>query len=230
MGKKQKRKKNKLQKQDSSVPSAQVLTDASAAGEKPQPVLHAIRDRRSFSKVTDTAPTRAELEQLIQVLSSVPDHSNMMPWRIIELRDESRNILGRSLAEAELEGKSSADSPDYAEKLEKAQERYIAKAQRAPLVLAVVACTTPSTKVPEWEQEAVASGVAHSLSLLLHEAGWGTIWRTGALTRSDPVRRAHQLHTGELLLGWIYVGGIPEKDAKAKPRKPLDLERHLSSL
>ena len=232
MSKKQKKIK---QKQEKMPKPAMDLTDArpdaadNATGQA-RPVLQAMHSRRSYSKVSDAAPTRAELEQLIQALSSVPDHSNMKPWRIIELRGESRSILGRALAEAEVEGKCHPDSPEYAEKLEKAEDRYIGKAQRAPLVLAIVACTKPSTKVPEWEQEAVASGVAHSLSLLLHEAGWGTIWRTGSLTRSEPVRRAHQLRTGELLLGWIYVGGIPEKDAKAKPRKPLDLDRHLSSL
>ena len=195
-----------------------------------RPVLQAMRTRRSFSKVTDEAPSREELEQLIQALASVPDHSNMKPWRLIELRGDSRDILGRALAEADFEGRDVKSSPEKAEKFAKAEQRAITKARRAPLLIAVVACTKPSTKVPEWEQECVASGVAHALSLLLHEAGWGTIWRTGTLTRSDPVRRAHGLRTGELLLGWIYVGGIPETDRKQKPRKALDLERHLSTL
>jgi hypothetical protein len=34
----------------------------------------------------------------------------------------------------------------------------------------------------------------------------------------------------EYLLGWLYVGGIPDRDRKAKPRKPLDLSRHLTVL
>ena len=44
------------------------------------------------------------------------------------------------------------------------------------------------------------------------------------------VRKAHRLEKGEHLLGWLYVGGIPERDRKTKPRKPLDASRHLSSL
>ena len=41
--------------------------------------------------------------------------------------------------------------------------------------------TARATRCRDWEQEAVASGVAHVLSLLLDEAGWGVIWRTGLL-------------------------------------------------
>ena len=64
-----------------------------------------------------------------------------------------------------------------------------------------------SGKVPRWEQEAVAAGVAHTLSLLLDEAGWGVIWRTGSHTRAKAVAKAHGLDKNEVLLGWLYVLG-----------------------
>jgi hypothetical protein len=65
-------------------------------------------------------------------------------------------------------------------------------------------------KVPSWEQESVAAGVGHQLSLLLDEAGWGVMWRTGPYTRHPLVARAHGLAENEHLLGWLYVGGRPE--------------------
>ena len=71
--------------------------------------------------------------------------------------------------------------------------------------------------MPRWEQEAVASGVAHVLSLLLDEAGWGVIWRTGDYTRSKAVAKAHGLGKNEELLGWLYVGGKPPA---VSPRTP----------
>jgi hypothetical protein len=74
----------------------------------------------------------------------------------------------------------------------------------------------------------VASGVAHALSLVLHEAGWGVIWRTGHYTRSGPVHRMHGLKPDEYLLGWLYVGGM--KKAKAGRRKPVKAKDLLSSL
>ena len=87
----------------------------------------------------------------------------------------------------------------------------------------------PSFKVPEWEQEAVASGVAHSLSLLLDDAGWGVFWRTGIYTRSKPVARMHELADNEKLLGWLYVGGKPDK-RKPEKKKRFDASRVLTAL
>lgn len=147
-------------------------------------------------------------------MASIADHSALRPWRIIALRDDARKRLGRALAKAN-------GTP---------ADKGIAKACRAPLVLTIVVSPRKTGKIPLWEQEAVASGVAHALGLLLHEAGWGSMWRTGAPARSKAVRRALGLGKREYLLGWLYVGGIPERGRKPKPRKPLDLSRHLTEL
>ena len=176
------------------------------------PVFHAMAQRASQSKVTDAAPTHDELKELMSVLNAVPDHSRLRPWRVIELRGKDREVLGKAMAKVR----------------DMSVEKGIAKATRAPLVLAIVVSPRKSNKVPYWKQEAVASGVAHALTLLLAEAGWGTMWRTGDGTRSKAMRKAHKLTDGEELLGWIYVGGVPEDQKKSKPRKPLDMKRHLT--
>nr|WP_245190321.1 nitroreductase family protein [Leucobacter exalbidus] len=171
--------------------------------------------RRSHSKLIDPAPSHDELSQLVAAMTSVADHSGLRPWRLIELRGEARTVLGEALAKA-------SDARDA--------EKLIKKAHRAPLVIAIVASPRDSSKVPQWEQEAVASGVAHFLTLMLDEAGWGVIWRTGSHTRSRAVHRAHQLEKHEYLLGWLYVGSVPGRKDQEKPRKPLDLQKHLSAL
>lgn len=178
------------------------------------PAFEVLRNRRSFSKVTDEAPSNTELAEILTAMSSVADHSGLRPWRLITMRGESRTVLGTALAKA-----AGGDT-----------EKYVKKAERAPLVIAIAVSPKESKKVPYWEQEAVASGVAHFLGLLLQERGWGSIWRTGDLTRAKAVRKAHGLKKHEQLLGWLYVGGIPERDRKSKPRKPLDAKRHLSEL
>ncbi|WP_051670946.1 MULTISPECIES: nitroreductase family protein [unclassified Microbacterium] len=165
--------------------------------------LDAVLARQSWSKVEDTAPTRDELLTLVSAAGRVADHSSLRPWRLIELRGADREVLGAAIAEAQ--GDSSPSS----------------KPLRAPLLIAVVASYRKSEKVPRWEQEAVASGVAHMLSLLLDEAGWGVIWRTGHYTRAKAVARAHGLAENEELLGWLYVGGKPE-DKKPGRRKSVD--------
>jgi nitroreductase len=173
--------------------------------------LDAVRARQSWSKVEETAPSREELLTLVAAAGRVADHSSLRPWRLIELRGADREVLGAAIAKAQ--GDSTPSS----------------KPLRAPLLIAVVASYRKSEKVPRWEQEAVASGVAHTLSLLLDEAGWGVIWRTGHYTRTKAVAKAHGLDKNEELLGWLYVGGKP---AGKKPgrRKAVDARKLITRM
>ena len=176
----------------------------------PHPALEAVRARRSWSKVTDAAPTHAELLTLVSAAGRVADHSSLRPWRLIELRGADRERLAKAIAKAEGDSKPSS------------------KPLRAPLLLAVVASYRKS-KVPRWEQEAVACGVAHVLSLLLDEAGWGVFWRTGGYTRSKAIAKAHGLGKDEELLGWLYVGGKPVRSRPSR-RKAVDARHHVSRM
>lgn len=179
-------------------------------------LLDAVARRRSQSKVTAEAPTHDQLLPLVAAAASVADHGSLRPWRLIELRGESRARLGAAFAEA-----SGADQRDAA--------KLAGKAMRASLLIAVVVSVRDSHKVEVWEQEAVASGVAHTLSLLLDDAGWGVMWRTGHLTRTEPVRVMHRLRNNEELLGWLYVGA-PGDSVKSGPRKLFPAEEYLSVL
>ncbi|MFB2582479.1 nitroreductase family protein [Herbiconiux sp. P15] len=172
--------------------------------------------RRSSSKVTEVSPTHAEIVSAVEAAGQLADHSGLRPWRVIEIRGDSRDLVGDAIAKAE--GKKGRDA-----------EKYRQKARRAPLLLAIVA-SLGSRKVPRWEQEAVASGVAHNLTLLLDDAGWGVFWRTGDQTRSKAVRKAHRLDENEELLGWLYVGGLPERARRPRAKGRIKVHEHLSSL
>ncbi|HWH98160.1 MAG TPA: nitroreductase [Pseudolysinimonas sp.] len=174
-----------------------------------------MRRRRSQPSVNDEAPTKRELLPLIEAAASVADHGSLRPWRLIALRGDARRRLGAAIAEATgLEGS--------------AAEKMAAKPLRAPLLIAIVVSPRRSHKVPGWEQEAVASGVAHALSLVLDEAGWGVMWRTGPYTRSGAVHRMHDLKPDEYLLGWLYIGGT--KKSKSGRRKSVKAKDLLSSI
>ncbi|MET0975274.1 MAG: nitroreductase [Leifsonia sp.] len=172
--------------------------------------------RRSWSRVGDDAPDHAELLRLVGAAGRVADHGSLTPWRVIELRGSARDRLGRALAKS-------------ARRHGKDGDGLLTKPLRAPLLIAIVARRRPSDSVPGWEQDAVASGVAHLLSLLLDEAGWGVIWRTGPYTRTKAVRKMHGLRSGERLLGWLYVGGVPA-DARAGRTKTINAAKFLTTL
>ncbi|MCU1408517.1 MAG: nitroreductase [Microbacteriaceae bacterium] len=179
-------------------------------------VSDALKARRSYSRVTTDAPTHADLLPLVALAGQVADHGALRPWRLIELRGDARERLGEALAAAS--GHTGED-----------RARLAAKPLRAELLIAVVASRKESAKVAGWEQDATAAGVAHALSLLLDDAGWGVMWRTGPHTRSAPVRDVHDLSSAEELLGWLYVGGVPD-DVKLPPRPSIAAEDFLSAL
>ncbi|UOE45876.1 nitroreductase family protein [Agromyces larvae] len=173
---------------------------ATAAG-----AFEAVRRRRSVAKVTAAAPDDTELLHLLSAAGTVADHAALQPWRVIALRGDARARLGEALADAA--GLVGDDRAALA-----------AKPLRAPLLLAVAARRHEHPKVHGWEQDAVAAGVAHTLSLLLDEAGWGVMWRTGPHVRTEPVAAVHGLAPDEHLLGWLYVGGVPEGVSRVRHR------------
>lgn len=179
-------------------------------------LLDSVRGRRSHPRVTADAPDHAALLPLVEAAASTADHGALRPWRLIELRGDARERLGDAFVAASALVDSEADT-------------LRAKPMRASLLIAIVARHEPSFKVPEWEQDAAASGIAHMLSLLLADAGWGVFWRTGPLTSTDPVRLVHHLADNEKLLGWLYVGGIPDK-TKPEGKARFDPEAYLSVL
>lgn len=179
-------------------------------------VRKAVAARRSYSSVTDQAPTSEEVLSLVEAAGRVADHSALHPWRLIELRGAGRERLGAALVAAA--GASGKDAVKLAQ-----------KPLRAPLLIAVVAHRVPSHKVPKWEQDAVASGVAHTLSLLLDDAGWGVMWRTGELVRSRAVATTLGIGANERLMGWLYVGGVPD-GKRGGTRKPIDAASFVTTL
>ncbi|WP_370544993.1 nitroreductase family protein [Herbiconiux sp. VKM Ac-1786] len=180
-------------------------------------VREAMLARRSSSRVTDAAPSPAQVAAAVEAAGQLADHSGLRPWRVIELRADGISRLGRGLAEAD-----GAKDKDV--------EKFVAKAHRAPLVLAIVVSYAPKHKVPKWEQEAVAAGVAHNLSLVLDDEGWGVFWRTGEHTRAKAVKKAHRLGKNEELLGWLYVGGVPPRGRKPRGKGRIRVSEHLSTL
>ncbi|MGI8665933.1 MAG: nitroreductase family protein [Jatrophihabitans sp.] len=156
----------------------------------------AIRNRRSTAPVTDLAPDDAQLAGYLQLAAHSPDHAGLRPWRLITVRDTARHRLGEALATG------FGDQPGSP-----AAARTASKTQRAPLLITVVGVPIQHPKVPDWEQLAAVGALVATLQLVLYEAGYTAMWRTGPAVGLPAVRELLGLAERELLLGWLYVGG-----------------------
>ncbi|MFI9819133.1 nitroreductase [Streptomyces sp. NPDC052013] len=155
--------------------------------------LETVLTRRSVGRLTEPAPDDGELLALVEAAMTAPDHGRLLPWRLITLRGEERAELGRTFA--------ARAGDDHL-----ARERAAAKPLRAPLLIAIVFSPVAHRTVPRWEQLASTVAAIHTLTLLLHDRGYASIWRTGSLTRDTGVRTLLRLDPGEQLLGWLYTG------------------------
>ncbi len=175
-------------------------------------LTEAVRGRRSATRLTSPAPSDGEICELLAAAANGPDHGLLSPWRLVLVRGAARELLGAAFA---------ADLPenDVSGRL-----RAAAKPLRAPLLLSFVCAPKEAPKVPDWEQMAAAVIVVYSMTLLLHERGWGTMWRTGPASRSASVRDLLGIGPREQLLGWLYVG-TPSADRPAPRRRPNVLEQ-----
>ncbi len=183
------------------------------------PVLESMATRRSVSKVGVETPTDVELAELLAAVTPVADHKSLRPWRLITLRGDDRRRLASALDAAAGETRDPGEVNP--------------KPFRAELLIAIVASPRGHPAVPEWEQHATAAGAGHLLELVLWQAGWGVMWRTGSLVNSVEVRAVHGLAETEKLLGWLYVGSIDESfraRLQGSSRPALDPQQFLGTM
>ncbi|RAJ58359.1 nitroreductase [Streptomyces sp. Amel2xB2] len=177
-------------------------------------LTEALLTRRSRQYLLEPAPSGEELIDLIRQASSAPDHGLLRPWRWVLLRGAQRDALGAALASTVPED---------------VRDRAAAKPLRAPLLASIIFAPRTATKVPEWEQLAAVSALVTCLELLLHDRGWGSIWRTGETVASPAVREFLQLRENERLLGWLYIG-TPDPRNSPTPRKHCSITDRVSSV
>ncbi|MFH9471823.1 nitroreductase [Streptomyces clavifer] len=176
-------------------------------------VMTAVLTRRSEHVLHAPAPDDAEFTYLLRGASLAPDHGRLRPWRWILLRSEERAELGLSIA---------AETDAGAAETERLRNKY----QRAPLSAALVFAPREHP-VPEWEQLAAASCMAHSLMLLLHARDYGSIWRTGRLATSSAVGEFLGLRGSERLLGILDIG-TPDAASGRSRRVPDDVSGNIT--
>ncbi len=173
-------------------------------------VRTAVETRRSCSRLGDPAPTEEQFLNLLRIAARAPDHGQRYAWRFVQVRGQARQRLDEVFR--------AALGPDS----------RAGKALRAPLLSTIVLCPDPHAGIPEWEQLAAVCGVVSNLALLLHEEGFGSMWRTGELARNELVARTLAIAPTERLLGWLYIGTPERAHSGTRPDVPCTVASKVS--
>lgn len=167
-------------------------------------IEEAIRTRRSIGKVKSDPVPRELVEKIIEAATWAPNHFKTEPWKFIVMTGDGRNILGNAyaeIAESAYEGASQTE----AEQAER-RSKEMAKAMRAPLVIAAVCSPSEDTRVIAIEELAAAHAAVQNLLLVAHANELGAVWRTGEPMYHPLMKRAFRLTETETLVGLLYIG------------------------
>lgn len=168
------------------------------------PSLDLLNTRHSTPSrlINAPAPDDTQLQALLEAAVRVPDHGQLVPFRLLLLRDAARVAFGERIAE--IHQRNDPDAPEKA--LQKDRDRF----NQAPLVIVVIARLTPGHKVPEQEQLLSAGCVAYNILLGAHALDFDAQWLTGWAAYDADVAALLGLAENEKVIAFVHVGTASE--------------------
>lgn len=161
--------------------------------------IQAITGRVSVAQLTGPDLTAEEEYILFQAALRAPDHGWLRPSRYLTVRGTAREALGRVFLES---------APDWQSLSEDRQMKLLNMPMRAPLLIVAISSPQEHPKVPREEQLLSTGAGVQNILNAAWALGLGAIWRTGDVARNPQVAAALGLQTGEMIVGFIYVGHI----------------------
>jgi len=160
----------------------------------------------------EPAPTRAQLDEMLEIAARVPDHGALVPFRFIVLAGAVRDYLN-----ARCEALLLADHPDANDaKREKERGRFT----RTPLCVVVVARLSVG-KIPPIEQHMSAGCAAFNLLHAATAMGFGAQWLTGWPAYHAAFLTELKLAENERVAAFVYLG-TASAAIPARPRPDLN--------
>ncbi len=180
-------------------------------------VYQFLAQRQSGSILIEPKPSYQELQKILAIAGTVPDHGALKPFRFIIIQNEARKKFGEALVNAAEEAKGSLLD-------EKTRPKIFAKAFAAPVLIVIIFSPVDSPRIPLWEQQASASCTGYALDLAANSLGFGAVWKNFAYEPGHLMKQLCQLKPEEFMLGWVGIG--TEQERERSPREALDLKRH----
>jgi nitroreductase len=164
--------------------------------------LSAMLKRRSVSprRLTRPSPDREALNSIVGAGLRAPDHGGLLPWRVIEFPEGTREGLA-DLFENEKRHRDPLASP---EDLTRAREH----ATNAPTVFAFVVRPQRHPLVPILEQWLGAGAALGNMLMAAHLLGYGAIMLSGERCQDNALRTSLDILPDEVLAGFLSIGTI----------------------
>ncbi len=185
-------------------------------------VLEFLQNRASMPArlLSEPAPTKYELENIIKAALAAPDHGVLRPWKFIIIKGDSRKKLGDIFAKAIQVREPSLPN----EKIERQRQKPL----RSPIIITVVCKVTENhPKTPVIEQILSAGAAAQQILLAANTMGFGSIWLTGANASDPNVKQALDIADKDQIIGFLYIGTPRIKTPKMRRPEPSEYIEYL---
>ena len=171
-------------------------------------------------RLHEPGPDAAQLQALLAVAASAPDHKQLLPWRLVVVPSGSRARLADVFCSALIQRDANA-TPEQ-------QEQAREKAFRAPLLmLVVVDAARGDPDVDVYERMLSAGCAVQNLLLMATAQGFGSALTSGKALKSEPLRALFGLGEGEHAVCCISVGTVQSRKPARQRPLPADYVRYL---
>ncbi len=159
-----------------------------------------LKSRKSASAkaMTGPGPSKAQMDEILEIAVRVPDHGKLAPWRFILIEGEGRARIGQGFADlwANSHPTHGAESLDFQRGL----------FMRAPVVLVVVSTAAVHGKIPVWEQQMSAAAVCYNAVLAAMALGFDAQWQSDWVAYDEGAKAVMGFASEEKVAGIIYIG------------------------
>lgn len=164
-------------------------------------LLERLATRRSApaQQLVAPAPTREELDTLLELSLRTPDHGKLFPWRLVVLGAQTRADLVARLTEM------SARLPDPVK-----GKAVLSKLANPPLSILVVSAPVHGHKVPVWEQELSAGALCMNIEHAANALGYSASWITDWYAFDAEALSLLGVKDNEKVAGFIHIGTLAD--------------------
>ena len=163
-------------------------------------VIEAIRTRRSVNRLTDVAPSRDDITEILEAAVMAPNHGFTQPWKFFVVAGDERERISSQLAEA-IASDIDVSTPEGKKQVEKAGTLFT----RAPVVVAVTSALDDED-VYEREDFAATWMAVQNMMLAAWGKGIASKVRTPPEIESPVLRDLLGVEDNSKILGLVFLG------------------------